>query len=63
VLEATTAVQLADTTAMSSTGDDGRRPALDAFLARLIELLCMAADAIDTTHFTHLPPQRAMRGG
>ena len=62
VLEASTALQLADTEALAVAGEDGTRSALDTFLSHVIELLCMAADAIDTRHFTHQLPQRAFSG-
>jgi uncharacterized circularly permuted ATP-grasp superfamily protein/uncharacterized alpha-E superfamily protein len=63
VLEATTTLRLADTAHLAATAEDGTRQTLDAFLARIIELLCKAADAIDVTHFTHLMPQRTLQGG
>ncbi|HEV8296753.1 MAG TPA: circularly permuted type 2 ATP-grasp protein [Acidimicrobiales bacterium] len=61
-LEASTALRVADTGALAATAADGSRPALDAFLAHTIELLCRTADAIDTAHFTHQLPQRTMVG-
>jgi uncharacterized circularly permuted ATP-grasp superfamily protein/uncharacterized alpha-E superfamily protein len=63
VLEATTTLRLADTAALATTGADGTRHDLDAFLAGTIELMCKAADAVDGTHFSHLLPQRALQGG
>jgi uncharacterized circularly permuted ATP-grasp superfamily protein/uncharacterized alpha-E superfamily protein len=63
VLEATTALRLADTARLAQTGPDAVRHELDAFLARIIELMCKAADAIDATHFSHLLPQQSLRGG
>jgi uncharacterized alpha-E superfamily protein len=62
VLEASTALQLADTVALAAVGEDGTRAPLDTFLSHVIELLCMAADAIDARHFTHQLPQRALSG-
>jgi uncharacterized alpha-E superfamily protein len=63
VLEASTALRLADTSQLATASPDGMRQSLDSFLARIIELLCMTADAIDATHFAHLLPQRALHIG
>ena len=58
VLDASTTVRLADTTALARTEADGTRPALDAFLWGVVEHLMAVADAIDAVHFTHQKPQR-----
>ena len=60
VLETSTALKLADTGLLAEANDIGERPQLDAFLLRIAELLRRCGDAIDSTHFTHLMPQRAM---
>ncbi len=62
VLEATTAIHLADTAVLAQSGEDGARPELDNVLSRILELLYRAADAIDADHFVHLPPQQALQG-
>lgn len=60
ILETTTMLQLADTRALSEFGSDGARPELDQFLARLDGLLRRCAGAIESSHFTHQLPQRAL---
>ena len=60
VVEVTTLVRLVDTSVLAVVNADGARPELDAFLLRLQELLRRCGDAIDSTHFTHLLPQRSM---
>ena len=60
VLETSTALRLTDTAFVSRPRDDGTRPELDAFLTRMLELLCRTADAIDTDRFVHLLPQRSL---
>ena len=60
VLETSTALQVADLVAVASAEPDGRRPALDALLSRVIAGLNDAADAIVKVHFTHLLPQRGI---
>jgi uncharacterized circularly permuted ATP-grasp superfamily protein/uncharacterized alpha-E superfamily protein len=62
VLEASTAIHLADTTVLAQPREDGSRAELDSFLSRLLELFYRAADAIDMDHFVHLPPQQALLG-
>jgi uncharacterized alpha-E superfamily protein len=62
VLEASTALRLADTNLLARSGPDGTRPELDAFLTRILELLYRAADAIDRDHFVHPLPQRSLAG-
>jgi uncharacterized circularly permuted ATP-grasp superfamily protein/uncharacterized alpha-E superfamily protein len=62
VLEASTALRLADTNLLARSGPDGTRPELDAFLTRILALLYRAADAIDREHFVHPLPQRSLAG-
>ena len=62
-LEAHTALRVIDPAHLAKADSTGWRGDLDAYLARTIELLCKTADAIDSTHFTHLPPQHALMGG
>ena len=62
VLEASTALRLADPASLVIEQDDGRRPALDAFLAHLQDRLLRAADAVDSSHFTHLVPVFSLVG-
>lgn len=59
VLEASTALRVADTQALSATVGS-RRPDLDDFLGHLHALLVRAGQDIDAAHFTHLKRQRAM---
>lgn len=60
VLETSTMLQLADTEALATANASGQRPELDEFLVRLERLLRRCAASIDSTHFTHLMPQRAL---
>jgi uncharacterized alpha-E superfamily protein len=60
VLETSTTLQLADTAILSRPSDDGTRADLDDFLARMLELLCRTADAIDADRFVHLLPQSSL---
>ena len=62
VLEASTALRLADTAVLARSREDGTRPELDNVLSRLLELLYRTADAIDTDHFVHLLPQHPLLG-
>jgi uncharacterized circularly permuted ATP-grasp superfamily protein/uncharacterized alpha-E superfamily protein len=62
VLEASTSLRLADTASLARADHDGRRPALDAVLSNLLELLYHTADAIDTDHFVRLLPQHSLVG-
>lgn len=62
VLEASTALRLADPAALVTALEDGRQPALDAFLGQLLELLRRTGDAVDRTHFVHLAPTFALIG-
>jgi uncharacterized circularly permuted ATP-grasp superfamily protein/uncharacterized alpha-E superfamily protein len=62
VLEASTALRLADTRALVALDERGRRPALEAFLAALRGQLLAAADAVDRAHFAHLLPRRSLVG-
>ena len=60
VLEASTALRLADTALLAMPREDGTRPELDDFLTRILELLYRTADAIDTDRFVHLLPQQSL---
>ncbi|HEX9549321.1 MAG TPA: circularly permuted type 2 ATP-grasp protein [Acidimicrobiales bacterium] len=60
VLEASTALKVADTAVLAHTGSHGSRVELDALLALLIDRLHRASDAIAAAHFTHPLPQRAL---
>jgi uncharacterized alpha-E superfamily protein len=62
LLEASTALRLADTGALAAQDDSGKRPALDAFLVRLRGKLVEAADAVDRGHFVHLLPRWSLVG-
>ena len=59
VLEATTALHLADTSAMAESTATGERPELDAFLDRLNTLLRRTAEAIDAEHFARQMQQQS----
>ena len=58
--EAADLVRRADTFELGAIHADGGRPALNAFLGRLDELLIRAADALDAEHFSHQMPQRTV---
>ncbi len=60
VLEAATALRLADTAALAVPRPDGTRPDLDAFLARIIGLLRRTSEAIEGESFVRSLPQRTM---
>ena len=65
VLEAHTAVRLADPeqlVAVDGNALSRRRPALEAHLERLVELLLAAGLAVDSGHFPHTPPTFALVG-
>jgi uncharacterized alpha-E superfamily protein len=62
VLEASTALRLADTGALAEQNGSGHRPALDAFLGGLRDKLVEAADAVDRAHFVHLLPRWSLVG-
>ena len=62
VLEAFTALRLADMNALAGELQDGARCALDAELARLVDLLVRTGDAVDRTHFIRLGPTFALVG-
>ena len=47
MLEASTALRLADTAVLATPQENGMRPALDEFLTHILELLYRTADAID----------------
>jgi uncharacterized circularly permuted ATP-grasp superfamily protein/uncharacterized alpha-E superfamily protein len=60
VLEASTALRVADTAQLAAVDGVGGRPALDAFLLQTIDRLYAAFDQLAAAHFTQLPPQRAV---
>jgi uncharacterized circularly permuted ATP-grasp superfamily protein/uncharacterized alpha-E superfamily protein len=60
VLEASTALRLADTALLAGPREDGSRPELDGFLTRILDLLYRTADAIDRDRFVHLLPQHSL---
>jgi uncharacterized alpha-E superfamily protein len=62
VLEASTALRLADTGALAAPDASGHRPALDAFVAQVRGKLLDAADAVDRAHFVHLLPRWSQVG-
>ena len=62
VLQASTALRLADPAALVIEDDDGRRPALDAFLGHVEDLLMRAAGAVGDAHFVHLLPAFSLVG-
>ncbi len=63
VVEATAAVRLADTSTLAAVDSQGSRPHLAEFLTHLQDVLRRCADAVDSTHFTHLLPQRSFPVG
>ena len=60
VLEASTALRLADTALLARSREDGTRPELDGVLSLVLELLYRTADVIDRDHFV-APPAPALR--
>jgi uncharacterized alpha-E superfamily protein len=60
VLEASTALRLADTALLAGTREDGTRPELEGFLSRILELLHRSADAIDGDCFRHPLPLHSL---
>jgi uncharacterized alpha-E superfamily protein len=60
VLEAATALRLADSAALAKPGPDGTRPDLDAFLDRISGLLRRTSEAIEAESFVRSLPQRTM---
>jgi uncharacterized circularly permuted ATP-grasp superfamily protein/uncharacterized alpha-E superfamily protein len=62
VLEAFTALRLADPAALVREDAGGLRFELEAYLAQLLDLLSRAGDAIDRGHFTHVAPTYALMG-
>jgi len=62
VLEATTALRLADPASLVIEQDDGLRPALDSFLTHMQETLMRAADTVDESYFSHLVPVFSLVG-
>jgi uncharacterized circularly permuted ATP-grasp superfamily protein/uncharacterized alpha-E superfamily protein len=62
VLEAFTALRLADITALAAEHEGDRRAALAGLLDRLHGLLWQAGDAVDATHFVHVAPTFSLVG-
>jgi uncharacterized alpha-E superfamily protein len=62
VLEASTALRLADLATLAVEKEDGQRSALDAFLGTIQDRLVQAADAVDRAHFTHVVPVFSLVG-
>jgi uncharacterized alpha-E superfamily protein len=62
VLEAFTALRLADPAALARALDDGSRPALDGFLADIHRRLLAVGDAVDRGHFVHVSPTFSLLG-
>jgi uncharacterized alpha-E superfamily protein len=62
VLDIATAVRVADTTALATCDAEGLRPELDRLLSGVEGALLLAAEAIDHTHFVHLPLQHSLGG-
>jgi uncharacterized circularly permuted ATP-grasp superfamily protein/uncharacterized alpha-E superfamily protein len=62
VLEAHTAVRLADAAALAATDPDGRRLELEAFLAAMQDTLTRVGAAVDEAHFVHLVPTFSQLG-
>lgn len=57
LLEASTALRLADPAALAVEDERGFRPALDEFLADTLDRLLRTAEAVDRLHFVHLLPR------
>jgi uncharacterized circularly permuted ATP-grasp superfamily protein/uncharacterized alpha-E superfamily protein len=62
VLEAFTELRLSDPAALVAVDHDGLRPALDAFLARVLEQLRRTGEAVHRTHFAHPTPTFSLVG-
>ena len=62
VLEAFTALRLADPGALAATDDGGHRPALAALLELLLDRLLEAGATVDHTHFLHTVPTFSLVG-
>ncbi len=62
VLEAATAVRVANTAELVEQDERGHRPGLEAFLTQLRGKLLEGADAVDRTHFVHLLPRPSLIG-
>jgi uncharacterized alpha-E superfamily protein len=62
VLEAHTTLRLADPAELVREDEQGRRPALEFHLERLVELLLRAGVAVDSSHFLHTAPTFALVG-
>lgn len=62
VLEAFTALRLANPAALVREHEDGGRPELEAFLDQMLGLLRQTGEAVDRTHFVHISPTFALVG-
>jgi uncharacterized circularly permuted ATP-grasp superfamily protein/uncharacterized alpha-E superfamily protein len=62
VLEASTSLRLGDLESLVIEQEGGHRPALEAFLAHLQDRLMLAANAVDSVHFTHVVPVFSLVG-
>jgi len=62
VLEASTALRLADTEVLVEQNERGHRPALESFLGEVRGKLLEAAAAVDRVHFVHLLPRASLVG-
>ncbi len=60
VLEASTAVRVADNSDLATPAVGGHLSALDGFLGNVLDLLGEGAAALERRHFEHLRPQSAM---
>jgi uncharacterized circularly permuted ATP-grasp superfamily protein/uncharacterized alpha-E superfamily protein len=58
VLEATTALRVADPEALLATGPDGGRDELRAFLGALLDRMLLVGAVVERDHFAHRLPQR-----
>lgn len=61
VLEASTALRVADTERLAVGSDGGVRAELDDFLSHLYGLMVKTGDALNDTHFVHQAPQHTLR--
>ncbi len=62
VLEASTALRVADTDHLADQHVGSVREELDSFLSHLYGLLVQTAHQVDASHFAHQMPQRSMLG-
>ncbi|MEE8600403.1 circularly permuted type 2 ATP-grasp protein [Euzebya tangerina] len=63
VLEASTALRVADTRSLATGVDGALRAELDEFLAHLYNLLVVTGEQISATYFVHQKPQRTLLAG